>query len=39
MPSDWDEDEDGDWEPPVVSNPACSKAPGCGVWKRPSIGA
>ena len=35
MPSDWSEDEDGEWEAPKVSNPACSV--GCGEWKRPMI--
>ena len=28
---------DGDWEAGLVENPACSLAPGCGVWNRPSI--
>ena len=34
-PDDWDDDEDGDWEAPVVPNPLCAKAPGCGEWVRP----
>jgi len=28
---------DGDWEAGLIENPACSSAPGCGVWNRPSI--
>merc|ERR1711959_286579 len=32
-PDDWDEDEDGAWEAPLVSNPKCKA--GCGTWKRP----
>jgi len=35
-PSDWDEDEDGEWEAPLVPNPKC-KAAGCGVWRPPII--
>ena len=35
QPEDWDEDEDGEWEPPKVSNPKCAEGPGCGDWKRP----
>ena len=34
-PEDWDDEEDGDWEPPRVPNPKCKDAPGCGEWKRP----
>jgi len=36
QPEDWDEEEDGVWEPPRISNPACKDAPGCGEWKRPT---
>ena len=37
-PSDWDEDMDGEWEAPMISNPACEEAAaGCGEWKRPMI--
>ena len=36
QPEDWDEEEDGEWEPPRVPNPACETAPGCGEWKRPT---
>jgi calnexin len=34
-PEDWDDEEDGEWEPPKTSNPKCEEAPGCGEWKRP----
>lgn len=33
-PEDWDDEEDGTWEPPQVANPRC-KAAGCGPWSRP----
>ncbi len=36
QPEDWDEEEDGVWEPPRIPNPACKDAPGCGEWKRPT---
>ena len=36
-PSDWDADEDGEWEAPIVSNPKCLNAPGCGEWSRPVV--
>lgn len=32
-----DEDMDGEWEAPQIPNPACEAAPGCGIWKRPTI--
>ena len=35
MPEDWDEEEDGEWEAPKISNPKCTEGPGCGEWKRP----
>ena len=35
-PEDWDDEEDGEWEPPKISNPRCEEAPGCGEWKRPT---
>jgi calnexin len=35
MPEDWDEEEDGEWEAPIVANPACNI--GCGEWQRPTI--
>lgn len=36
-PEDWDSDMDGEWEPPLIDNPACENAPGCGKWERPLI--
>merc|ERR1712136_524770 len=36
-PEDWDEDMDGTWEAPLINNPACESAPGCGQWKAPMI--
>lgn len=35
QPEDWDEEEDGEWEPPRIPNPLCVDAPGCGEWKPP----
>ena len=32
-PDDWDEEMDGDWEAPLIDNPECKAAPGCGTWK------
>jgi len=34
-PEEWDEEEDGEWIAPTISNPKCTEAPGCGEWKRP----
>ncbi|KAG7305778.1 hypothetical protein JYU34_009907 [Plutella xylostella] len=34
-PEDWDADMDGEWEAPLIDNPACSV--GCGEWKPPLI--
>lgn len=36
-PADWDVEMDGEWEAPLVANPACEKAVGCGLWKAPLI--
>ncbi|CAH2092377.1 unnamed protein product [Euphydryas editha] len=36
-PDDWDEDMDGEWEAPLVDNPRCAAAAGCGPWRPPSI--
>lgn len=36
-PDDWDEEMDGEWEAPLVPNPVCQSAPGCGKWRRPMI--
>lgn len=35
-PSDWDDEMDGEWEPPLISNPKCEKV-GCGEWKPAMI--
>ena len=34
-PEDWDDEEDGDWIAPMVPNPKCADAAGCGPWKQP----
>ena len=34
---DWDAEIDGEWEAPLVDNPVCEKATGCGLWKVPMI--
>ena len=37
-PGDWDMDEDGEWEAPLVDNPDCKgEGKGCGEWKAPII--
>lgn len=36
-PEDWDDEEDGEWEPSTIANPKCTDGPGCGLWKRPKI--
>ena len=28
---------DGEWEAPLVENPRCKEAPGCGSWSPPLI--
>jgi len=28
---------DGEWEAPLIPNPLCESAPGCGEWSRPLI--
>eukprot|EP00747_Dinoflagellata_sp_TGD_P114733 gnl/TRDRNA2_/TRDRNA2_171993_c3_seq10.p1 gnl/TRDRNA2_/TRDRNA2_171993_c3~~gnl/TRDRNA2_/TRDRNA2_171993_c3_seq10.p1 ORF type:complete len:396 (+),score=124.03 gnl/TRDRNA2_/TRDRNA2_171993_c3_seq10:384-1571(+) len=35
QPEDWDAEEDGDWEAPIIDNPACKV--GCGKWEPPMI--
>lgn len=35
-PDDWEE-MDGEWEAPLIDNPACAKVSGCGEWKAPMI--
>jgi len=37
MPDDWDAEMDGDWEAPLIDNPACTGAAGCGPWSQPMI--
>lgn len=27
---------DGEWEPPLMENPKCKDAPGCGPWTAPN---
>ncbi|XP_076319560.1 calnexin-like isoform X1 [Tachypleus tridentatus] len=34
-PADWDDEMDGDWEAPLISNSKCTV--GCGKWKPPMI--
>jgi len=36
-PEDWDTEIDGEWEAPLVDNPVCEQAPGCGPWSPPLI--
>jgi calnexin len=36
-PEDWDDDVLGEWEAPLVPNPACADAPGCGEFEPPLI--
>ncbi|XP_055918787.1 calnexin [Eupeodes corollae] len=36
-PEDWDTEIDGEWEAPLVDNPVCEKAVGCGPWKAPLV--
>lgn len=36
-PSDWDEEIDGVWEAPLIKNPVCENAAGCGPWSPSMI--
>jgi hypothetical protein len=40
-PPDWDDDEDGEWSPPLIPNPKCVQAErkglGCGEWTPPQV--
>ena len=36
-PEDWEEDEDGEWEAPLVRNPQCAPPGGCGKWRPPMV--
>ncbi len=31
------DEEDGDWIAPIVPNPKCEEASGCGTWTQPKI--
>ena len=35
-PEDWDDEEDGDWDAPLVRNPNCDEVSGCGPWTKPT---
>lgn len=32
-----DDEMDGEWEAPLIPNPKCEGAAGCGPWKAPMI--
>ena len=32
-----DDEMDGAWEAPLINNPSCDTAPGCGKWTPPMI--
>jgi calnexin len=36
-PTDWDDSMDGSWEAPLINNPKCAAAPGCGLFSPPLI--
>jgi calnexin len=36
-PGDWDDKAYGEWEPPLVLNPLCQSAPGCGPYEPPML--
>lgn len=36
VPDDWDQEDDGEWEAPLIDNPACEAA-GCGEWEAQMI--
>lgn len=35
-PEDWDDEDDGEWKPPLIDNPACQDH-GCGPWTAPLV--
>lgn len=37
IPEDWDESMDGSWEAPLIPNPKCENALGCGPWTAPLV--
>ena len=36
-PADWDEEEYGPFEAPLIPNPRCEEVSGCGVWEKPMV--
>lgn len=36
-PAEWDDELLGEWTPPMIENPACRGAPGCGPYSPPLI--
>lgn len=36
-PEDWDEEEYGPFEAPMIPNPRCEEVSGCGPWEKPTI--
>jgi hypothetical protein len=36
-PEDWDDEVQGEWEAPMIANPRCQNAPGCGEYRAPRI--
>ncbi|GAM21604.1 hypothetical protein SAMD00019534_047790 [Acytostelium subglobosum LB1] len=36
QPAEWNEEEDGEWEPTMVPNPKCADGL-CGTWEAPKI--
>jgi calnexin len=36
-PDEWEDDVLGDWEPPIIANPKCASAPGCGPFDPPLV--
>lgn len=36
-PIDWDDEEDGEWQAPLIDNPKCEGISGCGPWSPPII--
>ncbi len=35
-PEDWDDEEDGEWEPPKIINPKWEESPGCRELANPT---
>jgi calnexin len=36
-PEGWDDDEDGEWSPPMIANPLCKPPGGCGTWTQKTM--